>query len=545
VKGKSPLSSWEGRGQGEGRQFLELTMNTETTKPAINPWFIAASVMIATFMEVLDTSIANVSLNHIAGSLSASYEEATWVLTSYLISNAIVIPSTAWLGQRFGRKRFLMFCLMIFTAASFLCGLSVSLPMLLFMRILQGAGGGALQPIAQAILMESFPQEKQGVAAGMYGLGVVLAPIIGPVLGGWITDNYSWRWIFYINVPFGLLALWMIQRYVEDPPWIKNAHPVRLDAIGFGFMSLWLGAQEILLDKGQEDDWFGSAFIIFTAVVAVVSFVIFIIYELKVDNPIVNLRLLKNRNFAVGVLLIFATGAMLYGLTATLPLFLQTLMGYTAFLSGVTMIPRGLGAFIAMPIAGRLVGKIQSKYLVAAGFITMGISSYVLSTITLDISPWILFWPLFFTGVSIGFIFVPLNAMALGALQREQMSSGSGIFNLMRNVGGSAGIAAVTTFVARQAQLHQAMLVEHLSPANPAYTKQLSGLQQYFSIHGGGSSAETLQKALQMLYGTLLRQSTLSAFMDILRWGGLFCFACLLLIILMRNVKTTANVPAH
>lgn len=519
-------------------------MSTET-KTAVNPWFIAASVMIATFMEVLDTSIANVSLNHIAGNLSASYEEATWVLTSYLISNAIVIPSTAWLGQRFGRKRFLMFCLIVFTAASFLCGLSISLPMLLLMRILQGAGGGALQPIAQAILMESFPKEKQGVAAGMYGLGIVLAPIIGPVLGGWITDNYSWRWIFYINVPFGVLALWMIQKFVEDPPWIKNAQPVRLDAIGFAFMALWLAAQEILLDKGQEDDWFGSHFIVLMAILAALSFVIFIVREWKIDNPIVNLRLLQNRNFAVGVLLIFATGAMLYGLTAILPLFLQTLMGYTAFMSGVTMIPRGLGAFIAMPIAGRLVGKVQGKYLIASGFIAMGLSSYVLSTITLDISPWTLFWPLFITGMSIGFIFVPLNAMALGALQREQMSSGSGIFNLMRNVGGSAGIAAVTTFVARRAQLHQAIFVENMSPSNSAYTNQLSGLQQYFSIHGGGSPAETLDKAIHILYGTLVRQSTLSAFMDILRWGGLFCLGCLALIFFMRNAKAPAKVPAH
>jgi MFS transporter, DHA2 family, multidrug resistance protein len=517
---------------------------SDSTKNS-NPWMIAVSVMLATFMEVLDTSIANVSLNHIAGNLSASYEEATWVLTSYLISNAIVIPSTAWLGQRFGRKRVLLFCLIVFTAASFLCGMAVSLPMLLFTRILQGAGGGALQPIAQAVLMESFPKEKQGQAAGLYGLGVVMAPIIGPVLGGWITDNYSWRWIFYINVPVGMLALWLIQRYVEDPPWIRNARPVRLDAIGFGFMSLWLGCQEVLLDKGQEDDWFGSSFIILMAIIAAASFVIFIVRELKTREPIVNLRLLMNRNFGIGVFLILCTGAVLYGTTAILPLFLQTLMGYTAFQSGITMIPRGLGAFIGMPLAGRLVGRVQGKYLVAAGFLSFAYSSYTLAHITLDISPWTLFWPQIFNGLSIAFIFVPLNALALGALQKEQISGGSGIFNLMRNVGGSAGIAAVTTLLARRSQLHQATMVEHLNPSNLSYRNQLSGLQQFFQTHTIGSTADAMQRAMHMIYGTLIRQSMLWAFVDVFEWGALFAGACLLLIPLLKNVKSEAPISAH
>src|ERR1700757_1819301 len=305
-------------------------MNSGHSQIKVNPWLIALSVMLATFMEVLDTSIANVALSHIAGSLSVSTDESTWVLTTYLISNAIVIPSTAWFGQRFGRKRFLMTCVAIFTISSFLCGLATSLPMLLLMRIIQGAGGGALQPIAQSILLESFPKEKQGQAMGVYGLGVVTAPILGPVLGGWITDNYSWRWIFLINVPVGLLALMLMQRFIHDPHWIRNSRPARLDVIGFGFMSLWLGCQEVLLDKGQEDDWFGSRFIILMAVLAVVGLVVFIARELATEKPFVDLRVLKNYNFSLGLVLMSFAGVTLYGLTAIIPLFLQSLLGYTA-----------------------------------------------------------------------------------------------------------------------------------------------------------------------------------------------------------------------
>src|SRR6185312_2519812 len=309
------------------------------------------------FMEVLDTSIANVALEHIAGSLSVSADESTKVLTTYLISNAIVIPTTAWFGQRFGRKRFLMTCVGIFTVASFLCGLSTSLPMLLLMRVIQGAGGGALQPIAQAIMMESFPKEKQGQAMGVYGLGVVVAPILGPVLGGWITDNYSWRWIFFINLPVGILALMLMQRFIHDPHWIRNARPARLDVIGFSFMSLWLGCQEVLLDKGQEDDWFGSHFIVIMAALAVVGLIAFLWRVLNAKKPFVDLRVMKNYNFSLGLALMFFAGVTLYSLTAIIPLFLQTLMGYTALESGYSMIPRGLGALIAMPLVGKLVPK--------------------------------------------------------------------------------------------------------------------------------------------------------------------------------------------
>jgi DHA2 family multidrug resistance protein len=506
-------------------------MKTTPAQPAVNPWLIAMSVMLATFMEVLDTSIANVSLSHIAGSLSVSTDESTWVLTTYLISNAIVIPSTAWFGQKFGRKRFLMSCVVIFTLASFLCGLAVNLPMLLLMRIIQGAGGGALQPIAQSILIESFPKEKQSQAMGVYGLGVVIAPILGPVLGGWITDNYSWRWIFFINIPVGLLALMLMQRFIHDPHWIRNARPARLDVIGLSFMSLWLGCQEVLLDKGQEEDWFGSHFIMLMTVLAVAGLVVFVVRELRVQKPFVNLRVLQNYNFSVGMVLMFFAGVTLYSLTAAIPLYLQSLMGYTALQSGYAMIPRGIGALIAMPLAGRLVSRIQGRYLVALGFLSFGLSTLALSRITLDISPWVLFWPLFFSGVSIAFMFVPLNTLALGSLKPEEIGNASGIFNLMRNVGGSVGISLITTLAA------------HVTPYDAASQSALQTATRLFAAHGDQVTAQ--QQALGALYHQLLTQANLLAYLDIFRWFTLLCFACIAGALILKKVKVHGPVAAH
>ncbi len=517
-------------------------MNTATAEKRVNPWLIAVSVMLATFMEVLDTSIANVSLRHIAGSLSVSTDESTWVLTTYLISNAIVIPSTAWFSQRFGRKRFLMTCVAIFTVSSFLCGVATSLPMLLAMRIIQGAGGGALQPIAQSILVESFPKEKQGQAMGLYGIGVVIAPILGPVLGGWITDNYSWRWIFFINVPVGLFALGMMQRFVHDPQWLRNARPPRLDVLSFSFMSLWLGCQEVLLDKGQEDDWFGSHFIVLMAVLAAVGFVAFLARVLTTERPFVDLRVLKNYNFTLGMMLMFFAGLSLYSLTATIPLFLQSLMGYTALQSGFTMIPRGLGALVAMPLAGRLVSRVQGRYLAAGGFLSFGASAFLLSRLSLDLSPWLLFWPLFFSGVSIAFMFVPLNTLALGSLKPEQVGNAAGIFNLMRNVGGSVGISLVTTLVARSAQAHQTFLAGHLTPYDPAYQSHLRTAASAFS---GGGSWTSHQMALGSLYHSLLGQAGLLAYLDNFRWFAGLCFVCVIGALLLKRAKLHGPVAAH
>jgi DHA2 family multidrug resistance protein len=505
-------------------------MNANKNQAGVNPWLVTIAVMLAAFMEVLDTSIANVALKYIAGSLSVSTDESTWVLTTYLISNAIIIPSTAWFGQRFGRRRFLLTCTAVFTISSFLCGLATSLPMLLAMRIIQGAGGGALQPIAQTVMLESFPEEKKGVAMGVYSLGVVIAPILGPVLGGWITDNYSWRWIFFINIPVGILAIILMRQFVHDPKWVRDAKPPRLDVIGFAFMSLWLGAQEVLLDKGQEDDWFGSHFIAWMAVMAVIGFVVFVVRELTTDKPFINFCVLKNYNFTVGMVLMFFTGVTLYAMTAIVPLYLQALMGYTAFQSGLAMVPRGLGALVAMPLAGRLVSKVQGRYLVAIGFLTFAISSFAMSRITTDISPSILFWPLFLSGFSVGFMIVPLNTQSLGSLKHEEIGNGSGIFNLMRNVGGSVGISLVTTLAQRAAQRHQVFLAGHMTPYDTAYRSMLHAASSTYAIRSGVYGGH--QQALGALYNTMLSQANLLAYLEdfiVFAIGSIVCIGGALL----------------
>src|SRR3954463_1208331 len=444
--------------------------------PAFNPWLIAASVMLATFMEVLDTSVANVALPHIAGNLSATPEEATWVLTSYLVSNAIILPAANWLGRFFGRKRFLIVCIVLFTVSSVLCGAAASLGMLIVARIAQGAGGGALQPIAQAVLMEGFPPEKRGSAMAVFGLGVVVAPIIGPTLGGWITDNYSWRWIFYINIPVGILAILMCNMFVQDPPYIREQRPGRIDYLGFGLMTLALGTMQLGVGKGQEEEWVASSFITSFVIVSFLAAVAFVVWELRSKEPIVDLRVLGNRNFAVGTSLMIAMGIVLYGTIAMLPLFLQTLMGYPAVASGMAVSPRGFGAITSMLIVGRLINRIRGRYLVMFGFSVLAYSIYLFSKINLEISISSIVWPNIISGFAMGFIFVPLTTMALGTLSNEQMGNASGVFNLMRNTGGSVGIAAVTTMLARGAQVHQATMVAHLTPYDPVFQQRLKQL---------------------------------------------------------------------
>jgi DHA2 family multidrug resistance protein len=496
--------------------------------PSFNPWLIAASVMLATFMEVLDTSVANVALPHIAGNLSATPEEATWVLTSYLVSNAIILPAANWLGRFFGRKRFLIVCIIIFTLSSALCGAAASLGMLIVARIAQGAGGGALQPIAQAVLMESFPAEKRGSAMAVFGLGVVVAPIIGPTLGGWITDNYSWRWIFYINIPVGILAVVMANMFVEDPPYIREQRPGRIDYLGFGLMALALGTMQLVLDKGQEEEWFASSFITWFAIISFVAAVAFVIWELRSREPIVDLRVMANRNFAVGTSLMIVMGIVLYGTIAMLPLFLQTLMGYPAVESGMAVSPRGFGAITSMLIVGRLINRIRGRYLVMFGFSVLGYSIYLFSKINLEISISSIVYPNIISGFAMGFIFVPLTTMALGTLGNEQMGNASGVFNLMRNTGGSVGIATVATMLARGAQAHQAMMVAHLTPYDPAFQQRVGTM----TTHGA-----TTQQAYAGIYGTLVRQATLMSYIDIFRVLAFLCLLCVPATLLFERVK--------
>ncbi len=504
-------------------------------RPSFNPWLITISVMCATFMEVLDTSVANVSLPHIAGSLSASTDEATWVLTSYLISNAIVLPSTHWLSSFFGRKQLLMGCIAIFTASSALCGAASSLGLLLAARVIQGIGGGVLQPIAQAVLLESFPREKRGQAMAIYGMGIIVAPIIGPTLGGWITDNYSWRWIFYINVPVGVAAVFMVRAFVENPPYLQRGSQRSIDYIGFSLMVLFLATLQIVLDKGQEEDWFASTWITWFAAISAISMILFVIQELSSDDPIVDLRVLKNRNFAVGVLLMMAVGAVLYSTTAQLPLFLQTLLGYPALQSGLAVSPRGLGSMLSMVIVGRLIGRISSRFLISLGFGLLSLSVYILSGLTLEIAKSNVIWPNILNGFAMGFIFVPLTTSTMATLRREQIGNATGIYSLMRNIGGSIGISAVTTMLARGAQYHQAVLVNHMGPHDPMFQHRFTQIRDMLARLSDPHHAA--QQAYGIIYGIVQHQAMLLAFMDNFRTLTLMSLLCIPLVFMFRSAK--------
>jgi MFS transporter, DHA2 family, multidrug resistance protein len=510
-------------------------------KPSFNPWLIAASVMFATFMEVLDTSVANVALPHIAGTLSATTNESTWVLTSYLVSNAIILPATNWITHYVGRKRFLIVCVMIFTVASAICGAASSLSMLLFARVLQGAGGGALQPIAQAVLLESFPPEKRGSAMAIYGMGIVVAPIIGPTLGGWITDNYSWRWIFYINVPIGILAALMTNAFVEDPPYIRKQRPGQIDYIGFGLMALGLASLQILLDKGQELDWFSSSFITWAAVLSAVSLISFVVWDLHTPEPIVNFRVLANRNFALGTALIALMGVVLYGSTALLPLLLQTLLGYPALQSGLSVSPRGIGAIVSMIVVGQLVGRIDGRYLMMFGFGVLAFATYLLSDINLQISMRSIAWPQVLSGFAMGFVFVPLTVVAMGTLTNEQIGNATGLFNLMRNVGGGLGIAGVTTMLARGAQVHQAMLLSHLTPYDPAFQQRLHELSS--GLAAPSNPVTATQMAYGVIYQTVVAQANLLSYLDAFRLLAFLCLLACVAPLLFAKVKAKRGAP--
>ena len=518
----------------------------EHWKPSANLWVIAMSVMLPTIMEVLDTTMANVALPQMAGTLSSTQDEATWVLTSYLVANAIVLPMTGWLAIRMGRKRFLLSCVVLFTLASAWCGAATSMPMLIIARILQGAAGGALQPLSQSILMESAPPEKRGVAMAIFGMGVVVAPIIGPTLGGWITDNYSWRWMFYINLPIGVLALIMCQAFVEDPPYLLEAkkRSSSVDYVGFALMTVGLAALQVVLDKGQQEDWFETAWITWFSVVCVVSLAAFVVWELRAKHPIVNLRVLKNTNFATGTAMMTLLGMVLYATITLQPLFLQNLMGYSALDSGLALSPRGIGAIISMMIVGRLIGKVDSRILIGIGFVILAAISFHFAGINLDITRGHIAWPNVIMGLSLGLIFVPLTTTAMGGLPVEQMGNASGIFNLMRNIGGGVGISIVTTMISRGAQTHQTLLAGNMNQYNPRfqeyYQSLVAGLSQM------GNPAQAKQQAMTVLQGLLSQQAALMAYLDNFRLLGMVCLLCIPGVFILRGrKKPAANVPMH
>jgi DHA2 family multidrug resistance protein len=517
--------------------------------PSVSPWLIAATVMLATFMEVLDTSIANVSLPHIAGSLSATVDESTWVLTSYLISNAIVLPLTGWLSMLFGRKRLFIGCVIIFTISSFLCGLAPNLFLLIFFRVLQGAGGGGLQPISQAILVESFSRKKQGMAMAVYGMGVVVAPIIGPTLGGWITDSFSWRWIFFINVPVGVVAILMTTALVHDPPYLVRKtlkQGLKIDWIGLGLLSVGLGFIQVMLDKGQTDDWFESRFIVACGVIGVLGLVGVVLWELRQPQPLVDLRLFTQRNYSMATFMMFAMGVILYGTTVLLPILVQTLMGYTAQWAGLVLSPGGLITLFVMPLVGRLLGIFQPRWLVVCGLVILGFGMFRLSELNLQTGFWTFVSVWTFSRAGMPFLFVPINVMAFAYVPREKTNSATGLINLTRNMGGSVGISLVTAAQSHMAQVSQSTLASNVTAMNPIYASRLQHLQGALRA-AGSSPTQAAQQAQAMLYNEVLRQSAMVSYVDVFRILAWLCVALIPLMFFMKPIKARAgsSVPVH
>jgi DHA2 family multidrug resistance protein len=515
-----------------------MTPSLARPKADINPWLIAATVMLATFMEVLDTSVANVSLPHIAGNLSASVDEATWVLTSYLVANGIVLPMSGWFSILFGRKRFYMTCVVIFTVSSMACGLAPSLPLLVLFRILQGLGGGALQPISQAILVESFPREKQGMAQAVYGMGVVVAPVIGPTLGGWITDNYSWRWIFFINIPVGILSLVMTYMMVHDPPYLADRRKkgVSIDGVGIGLLALGLASLELMLDEGQKEDWFSSRMIVTAAVLGAFGLISVVLWELRQKQPVVDFRMLKDRNFAIATGAMFLLGFVLYSSTALIPIFLQTLMGYNATLSGEVISPGGIAIIIMMPIVGRLVSKVDPRWLVMSGLAVSAVGLFQMSHFDLDITFRNAMTARIVQSIGLAFLFIPINVTAFAFVPKEKTNYATGLVNLARNIGGSSGIALTTTMLFRRTQFHQQNMVSHMTLLDGNYQSALQALSQTLE-QTGSNATQALGQAQATLYGMLQRQAMMRAFVDIFWLLGIVFLAVAPVVLLMKKVQ--------
>jgi MFS transporter, DHA2 family, multidrug resistance protein len=518
-------------------------------RPARNPWAIAFTVTLATFMEVLDTSIANVSLPHIAGGLSASVDESTWVLTAYLVANAIVLPLSAWVSGFIGRKRFYMTCVALFTISSLFCGFAPTLATLVVFRIIQGAGGGGLQPSEQAILADTFPGEKFGMAFAMYGMAVVLAPAIGPTLGGYITDHFNWRWIFFINVPIGIISLLLTYRMVEDPPYLKKEERrarsrANIDFIGLGFIVLGLGCLQVVLDRGQELDWFGSRMITWFIITSAVSLVAFVIWEWRQKNPILELRLFRERTFATAILMMFILGFGLYGSTILLPLYLQQLMGYTSQLAGMVLSPGGFAIALMMPIVGTLVSKVQARWLIGVGFLITGFAFLAMSNINPNIDFHTAMVYRIQQSIGLAFLFVPITTIAYLGIAPNKNNQVSSIISLARNIGGSVGIALVTTMVARRSQFHQDRIASHVTGYDHVFRNGMSVLTSNL-MHQGYSSADAANQAYGRIYGLLEQQSMALAYIDVI-WVFAVAALCMVpLVLLMKKNDPGKVTMAH
>ncbi len=504
----------------------------------MNKWLVAITVMLPTLIEIIDTSVVNVSLDHIRGSFSAGIDESTWTITSYLVSNAIIIPLTGWLSRVFGRKKYLTFSIGLFTGSSFLCGSAWNLQSLIFFRIMQGIGGGALQPISQSILLETFPPYQHGMAMAIFGVGIMFGPIIGPLVGGWITDNWSWHWIFFINVPIGVLSILMTLFFIIDPPYMKKLK-MKIDYWGLTFLVIGLGCLQMVLDKGQREDWFSSSFIVWTGVISIISLILFLIVELFAEHPVVNLKTFKNITFSMGNIIMFFAFFNLFGSIVLLPIYLQTLMGYTSFLAGLVLGPGGISTMFALVIAGRLVTKVNPKGLLAFGIIICAYATHLMSKFSLQADFNAILWPRLVLGLGMGFLFIPLTTLAFSTIKKEYMGNATAIFNLLRNLGGSSGVAFVTTILARRAQFHQSHLIGYLTPFDSAF--QIASQKGMQILQYKGVESFSLQNTrLGIIYKELLRQASMMSFNDAFYLISILMISILPFVFIMKRRK---NLP--
>lgn len=499
----------------------------------VNKWIIALAVVMPTLLEVIDTSVVNVSLDHIRGSLSAGIDEATWTITAYLVSNAIIIPLTGWLGRLFGRKRYLIFSVLLFTASSFMCGSARTLSALIFFRIIQGIGGGALQPISQAILFESFPPAEYGMAMALFGIGVMVGPIVGPVLGGWITDNWTWNWIFYINIPIGIISVIMIMLFIQDPPYLKRVRE-KIDYWGLGLIVVGIGCLQVVLDKGQREDWFSSAFIMRLAAVSLISLIAFVFVELKSREPILNLREFKDVSFTSANIIQCSAFFVLFGCILLLPLFVQQLLGYNAFLAGMVLAPGGVATLFTMPVAGKLIQRYNPKAVLASGIVITAYSVLIMSRFNLYIDYRTISLSRIVMGVGMGLVFVPLASMAFSTIKKEEMGNATSIFNLLRNIAGSFGVATMTTLLARRAQFHQFRFGERLNPFNYEYQMGVYRAGEVLAVKTGQA---TPALANGVIYQGLLKQSALFSFTDAFYFSTVILICILPVVLLLKRPK--------
>jgi len=534
-----------------------IIVHDPTWKPRANQWAIALTVTLATFMEVLDTSIANVALPHIAGGLGASQDEATWVLTSYLVANAVILPASAYLTTFIGRKKFYMICVVLFGVSSMLCGMAPSLPLLIFFRVLQGAGGGGLAPSEQSILADTFSPKQRGQAFALYGFAVVVAPVIGPTLGGWITDNYDWRWIFFINVPIAILSLFLTSRLVEDPPWVKqevaisHKRGLNLDYFGFALLAIGFGSLEFVLDKGQEDDWFGSHLILYFFIACVAALVTLIFWELRQirrgHRPILNLTLFRKKTFTISFIFMFVLGFALYATTVLIPQFTQTLLGYTAELAGLVISPGGIATMMMMPIVGFLIGRVDARYLIGVGFLTVGSALVAMHTLNMQVSYSYIAMLRIFQAAGLAFLFIPINTISYTGIPQTQNNDISGLTNLARNIGGSCGTAFLTTMLARRAQWHQNYMVRNLVPSSPIFQSQIHALSQVFVSHAMAPNMTAAGFMAQaFIYQQMYRQAVMLSYLDVTSVLAIGCFMMLPLVMMIGKIKKPAgDAPMH